>query len=105
MLCVVHVSHIDLEKHGVDLVVDDEVKVAANFEAKKRKQLSPEKSDLFSSSFSSPGTPRMSKEVSIPDISALSSMLQATQVAAAVPTLDEDDDEFHDADEEFYDAE
>ena len=122
MLFVVYMSHVHLDKIGEDLKVDDvlrdverrksEASVARSVAAAPASDPSPATAiptvaapaEQFASSLSSPPSPRASASSRAPSSTSLQAGLQSLAVQGKAPAQDPDD-EFHDVDEEFYDAE
>jgi hypothetical protein len=115
MLFVVYMSHVNLDEMGEDLVVDDvlrEVEARKSFVAARSSQsastsipvVDAPTQEQFASSLSSPPSPSRVSSSSKLSSSADITAPQLSDLATALPTVT-DDDEFHEVDEEFYDAE
>jgi hypothetical protein len=110
-------SHINLDTHGHDIVVD-EVLEQAKKDAARRSSLAASSvpdtkvtaatttSGEPLTSFSTPPTPKgRPKEVTQAEFeSQLAAKLQTVAVANDGSPEQQDDDEFHDCDDEFFDA-
>jgi hypothetical protein len=123
MLFVVYMSHVNLDEIGEDLVVDDVLRDVERRKSAASVQASPSSAssipvvalpEEYANSLSSPPSPRLSA-ASQPSGSTQPSAATTVQAslqqvslqskALAAPAAEENDDEFHEADEEFYDAE
>jgi hypothetical protein len=115
MLFVVYMSHVNLDEIGEDLVVDDVLRDVERRKSAASVQASPSSAssipvvvppEEYANSLSSPRLSAASQpSASTTAVQAGLHQMSLQSKAVAAPAAEENDDEFHEADEEFYDAE